>query len=85
MANMSQSQRVQYERAELGHAKGDRLLSARSKRWTLAYVAVMIPLLAFGIYLVVDGIDEWWQGLVLGVIILTVIGMMIALSPNRRG
>ena len=85
MANMSESQRVQYERAELGYTKGDRLLSARSKRWTLAYVAVMIPLLAFGIYLVVDGIDEWWQGLVLGVIILTVIGMMIAISPNRRG
>jgi hypothetical protein len=85
MANMSESQRVQYERAELGHSKGDRMLSARSKRWTLAYVAVMIPLLAFGIYLVVDGIDEWWQGLVLGVIILTVIGMMIAINPNRRG
>jgi hypothetical protein len=85
MANMSESQRAQYERSELGHSKGDRMLSARSNRWPLAYMLVMVPLLGFGIYLVVQGIDEWWQGLVLGVIILTVIGMMIAISPNRRG
>ena len=85
MANMSESQRVQYERAELGHSKGDRMLSAQSKRWPLAYLAIMIPLLVVGIALVIMGIDEWWQGLVLGVIILTVIGMMIAISPNRRG
>jgi hypothetical protein len=85
MANMSESQRAQTERSELGYSKGDRMLSAQSKRWPLIYLAIMIPLLVVGIALVIMGIDEWWQGLVLGVIILTVIGMMIAISPNRRG
>ena len=31
------------------------------------------------------GIDGWAQALVLGVIVLTTIGLMIAVSPNRRG
>ena len=85
MANMSANQRAQYERAELGHSSGDRLLSARSKRWPLVYMALMVPILACGIYAVVAGIDEWWQALVLGVIVMTTVGLMIAISPNRRG
>jgi hypothetical protein len=35
-------------------------------------------------YAAIAGIDEWWQALVLGVIVLTTIGLMIAVSPNRR-
>jgi hypothetical protein len=31
------------------------------------------------------GIKGWPQALVLGVIVLTAIGLMIAVSPNRRG
>jgi hypothetical protein len=85
MANMSANDRSQYERAELGYSKGDRLLSARSKRWPLIYMGLMVPLLACGIYAVVAGIDHWWQALVLGVIVMTTIGLMIAISPNRRG
>jgi hypothetical protein len=30
-------------------------------------------------------IESWAQWLVLGVIIITMIGFMIAVSPNRRG
>jgi hypothetical protein len=85
MANMSANQRAQYERAELGHASGDRLLSARSNRWPLVYMALMVPILACGVYAVAVGIDEWWQGLVLAVIVMTTVGLMIAISPNRRG
>ena len=32
-----------------------------------------------------DQIDNWSQWVVLGAIIVTVIGFMIAVSPNRRG
>ena len=85
MSHMTANQRNQYERAELGRAEGDRLLSARSARWPLAYVLLMVPILACGIYAVVAGIDHWWQGLVLGVIVLTTLGLAIAISPNRRG
>jgi hypothetical protein len=32
-----------------------------------------------------EEIDHWSQWLVLGAILFTLIGFMIALSPNRRG
>ncbi len=32
-----------------------------------------------------ETIDNWSQWVVLGAIIVTLIGFMIALSPNRRG
>ena len=35
-------------------------------------------------YATVDAIDGWAQAVVLGVIVLTAIGAMIAVSPNRR-
>jgi hypothetical protein len=35
-------------------------------------------------YATVDALDSWWRGLVLAVIVLTTIGAMIAVSPNRR-
>ena len=84
MSHMTANQRNQYERADLGHAKGDRLLSARSNRWPLTYMALAVPILGCGIYATIAGIDHWWQGLVLGVIVLTAIGLMIAISPTRR-
>ena len=85
MSRMTANQRAQYERVELGHASGDRMLSAQSRRGPLVYVLLMVPILACGIYATVAGIDHWWQGLVLAVIVITTIGLMIAISPNRRG
>ena len=43
-----------------------------------------LVLLAALAYAVAWGIDHWWQGLVLGVIVLTTVGLMIAVSPSRR-
>ena len=85
MAHMTESDRAQVERAELGHARGDRMLSARSSRGPAIYLALMVPLLVLGIFLVIAGIDTWWQGVVLGVIVMTTIGLIIAVSPTRRG
>lgn len=85
MGNMDYTQRSQTERAELGDAGSQRLLRARSNRGPITYTLLALPLLAVLIYATVAGIDEWWQALVLGVIVLTTIGLMIAVSPNRRG
>jgi hypothetical protein len=85
MGNMDAAQRTQTERVELGDASSQRLLRSRSNRGPLIYTLLALPLLGVLIYAVVAGIDEWWQALVLGVIVLITIGLMIAVDPNRRG
>ena len=85
MGNMDVTQRSQTERVELGDAESQRLLRARSNRGPLTYTLLALPILGVLVYAAIAGIDEWWQALVLGVIVLTTIGLMIAVSPNRRG
>jgi hypothetical protein len=50
----------------------------------IAFVALAAVLVAALVYAVAWGINGWAQGLVLAVIVLTTIGLMIAVSPNRR-
>jgi fatty acid desaturase len=82
MANMNIQDRAQYERADL--ASPDRSLRVTNRRTVLAFVALACVLLAALVYAVAWGIDGWAQGLVLGVIVVTTIGLMIAVSPTRR-
>jgi hypothetical protein len=82
MANMRIQDREQYERPDL--SAPDRTLRVTNRRPVLAFVALAAVLLAALIYAVAWGIDGWAQGLVLGVIMLTTIGLMIAVSPTRR-
>ncbi len=83
MANMSSSDRAQYERPELGAP--DRTLRVGNRRPVIAFTALALVILAALVYATAWGIDGWPQALVLGVIVLTAIGLMIAVSPNRRG
>ena len=46
-------------------------------------IGVVVALVAVAI--AIETIDSWAQWVVLGAICLTVVGFMIALSPNRRG
>jgi uncharacterized protein (DUF983 family) len=46
---------------------------------------IMIGLAIVGGAIAFEEIDNWSQWVVLGAIVFTVIGFMIALSPNRRG
>jgi len=85
MGNMDVTQRSQTERADLGDARSQRMLRARSNKGPMIYTLLALPILGVLIYAAVAGIDEVWQALVLGVIVLTTIGVMIAVSPNRRG
>ena len=82
MANMNIQEREQYERPDL--AGTDRTLRVTHRRSVTVFVALALVLAAALVYAVAWGIDGWAQGLVLGVIVLTTIGLMIAVSPNRR-
>jgi fatty acid desaturase len=83
MANMNIQDRAQYERPDLSGP--DRTLRVTNRRPVIAFVALAGVLLAALAYAVAWGIQGWPQGLVLGVIVLTTIGLMIAVSPTRRG
>ena len=65
-------------------SSADRTLRVTNRRPVLAFMALAVVLLGALVYAVAWGINGWAQGLVLGVIVLTTIGLMIAVSPNRR-
>jgi fatty acid desaturase len=82
MANMTSSDRAQYERPELDAP--DRTMRVGNRRPVIAFTTLALVILAALVYATAWGIDGWPQALVLGVIVLTAIGLMIAVSPNRR-
>jgi hypothetical protein len=82
MANMTSSDRAQYERPDLNAP--DRTMRVTDRRPVIAFTAVGLVILAALVYVAAWGIDGWAQALVLGVIVLTAIGLIIAVSPNRR-
>ncbi len=82
MANMSSSDRAQYERPDL--SAPDRTMRVRDRRPVIAYTVIAILVLAALLYAVAWGINGWAQALVLGVLLVTAVGLMIAVSPRRR-
>jgi fatty acid desaturase len=82
MAHMTSSDRAQYERPEL--AAPDRTMRVTNKRPVIAFTALSLVILAALVYATAWGIDGWPQALVLGVVVLTALGLMIAISPTRR-
>lgn len=82
MANMTVNQRNQFERIDLSvpstgvQTRGRRALAITTILAT-AVVAV------FG-YAAAGLLDSWSQAVVFSAIVLTAIGAMLALSPNRR-
>jgi hypothetical protein len=83
MANTDVTQRTQYDRQDL--LAGGEGIRRGSERGAAIYN--LIALLVAGLLsaVAIATIDNWSQWVVLGVIILTMIGFMIAVSPNRRG
>jgi fatty acid desaturase len=82
MANMTSSDRAQYERPDL--RAPDRTMRVRDRRPVIAYTVVAVLVLVALVYAVAWGINGWAQALVLGVLLLTAVGLMIAVSPRRR-
>ena len=82
MANMTSSDRAKYERPELDAP--DRSMRVGNRRPVIVFTAVALVILAALVYVTAWGINGWPQALVLGVIVLTTIGLIIAVSPTRR-
>ncbi len=83
MANMSAAQMTQVERIDLSVAStGTRVARRRS---ISVYLALATALLGALLYATIDAIEGWAHLVVIGAIVVTTIGAMIALSPRRRG
>jgi hypothetical protein len=82
---MELSERMMVERYELGNAQEDAALrsggGAAIGLLTLALTATAAILLVGTI----ETLDGWAHLIVLGGLLTTVVGLMIAISPNRRG
>ncbi len=82
MSGMQVTDRNQLERVDLSvPSTGLRLRSARGL--TIYAVLSTVALVALGYWAALE-IDGWASAVVLGVIILNVVGLMIAVRPNRR-
>jgi hypothetical protein len=83
MSNMTVNQRNQYDRAT--YAGSAERIRHGSERGATIY-SIIAAVVAVGLCVAaVSLIDGWAQWVVLGAIVLTTIGFMIAVSPNRRG
>lgn len=82
MGNLDITQRNQFERSTLSDTGGLRRGTERGAAiYTTVALIVGIALCAVAVMT----IESWAQWVVLGVIVATTIGFMIAVSPNRRG
>ncbi len=82
MSNMTVNQREQFERVDLSVPTTG--VHVRHRNAVIAYSVIAAALVAAMGYATVALIDGWARAIVFGVILLTVVGAMIAVSPNRR-
>jgi fatty acid desaturase len=83
MANMTVNQRTQFDRVDLSvPTTGVRV---RNRAPLIIFTVIAAAVLGALIYATAVAIDGWAKALVLGVIILTAVGAMIAVNPLRRG
>jgi hypothetical protein len=82
MANMTVNQRNQFERIELSRPSTG--VQVRHSRYMVAYAVLATAVVGALGYATVTLIDGWAQAIVFGMILLTAVGAMIAVSPARR-
>ena len=83
MANLDITQRTQLDREDL--LAGGEGIRRGSERGAAIYSVIALIIGAALCAIAVATIESWAQWLVLGVIVVTTIGFMIAISPKRRG
>jgi hypothetical protein len=81
MANMQVTDRNQYERVDLSVPSTG--VQLRSGHGLMIYALVSTILLAAGVYWAAKEINGWASALVFAVILINLIGLMIAVRPNR--
>ncbi len=82
MSNMTENQRAGLERANYDSST-ERIRHGSEKGATIYVILAAI----LGVALcaaALSTIEGWWQWLVLGVIVFTTIGIMVAVSPKRQ-
>jgi hypothetical protein len=79
---MTVNQRMQFDRIDLSVPTTG--TQVRRRRALIIFNVLALALFGALAYATIAAIDGWAQGVVLGMIVLTAIGAMIALSPNRR-
>lgn len=83
MSHMTENQRMQFGRPDLKERKTG--VGVRSMRPLVIYTVIACVLLVALGYATVQALDSWARFAVLGGIIVTAIGGMIAVDPQRRG
>ncbi len=83
MANMTSTDRSQFERVDLSVPSTG--THVRDRRPVIAYTLLATAILGTLVYATVDAIDGWAHIVVIAAIVATTVGAMIALSPKRRG
>jgi fatty acid desaturase len=82
MANTSYNQRAQFDRVDLSvPTTGVRV---RRRRPLIIYTVIALAILGALSYATIEAINGWAQGVVLAMIVVTTVGMMIAINPLRR-
>lgn len=82
MGNLDITQRNQMERTTLSDTSGMR---HGTERGAAVYSVIALVIGVALCVVALTTIENWTQWVVLGVIVATMIGFMIAISPNRRG
>jgi fatty acid desaturase len=83
MSNMTVNQRNEMERATL--AGSNERIRRGSERGALVYNVFALIIGAALCAAALSVIEGWAQWIVLGAIVATVVGFMIAISPTRKG
>jgi hypothetical protein len=79
---MTENQRMQFERPDLRERNtGVRVKSTRA----MGILLVILSAIAIALgWATIEALNGWAMWVVLGAIVMTVIGAMIAVSPNRE-
>ena len=82
---MELSERMMVERYELGNAQEDAAL--RNRRGLSLGLLTLVLTATLGVLVVALGeaLHGWDHLVVLGALLATAVGLMIAIAPNRRG
>ena len=83
MSNTTVNQRNQYDRAAYG-GSAERIRRG-SERATLIYNVLAFIVAGVLCYAAAELMNGWWQFVIMGAIVMTTVGLMIAVAPNRRG
>lgn len=82
MSRMTESQRLQLDRPDLRGP--DRSVRMTSDRPLIIYTAIAVVIAGLLGWQAIERIDGWPSLVVLGMIVVTTIGLIIAVSPTRR-